>query len=166
MKNWLWRGMLAAAIVLPALSDSTAQGQQGREQRGIGGVWEVSITIVSCTTGAPSLTVPHANISMFNDGGTLTAVFLSANDPFSGSANRSPTLGTWRHVGGSSYTSRETGNEYTAAGAFNGTVVVTREIELAKDADEYTNTAISEFYNAAGQLINTVCATGTATRFE
>lgn len=107
MKTWLRRGMLAAAIFLPALGHATAQEHQGQEQRGIVGVWEVSITIVSCTTGAPSSTVPHANISMFNAGGTLTAIFLSASDPFSGSANRSPTLGTWRHVGGSRYTSRE-----------------------------------------------------------
>jgi hypothetical protein len=166
MKTRLRKGMLAVAVCLPALSGAAAEEQQGEKRRGIVGIWEVSITIVSCTTGAPSLTVPHANISMFNDGGTLTATFLSASDPFSGSANRSSSLGTWRHAGRNSYTTREKYYEYTATGAFNGTVVVTREVELGKDADEYTNTAISEFYNAAGQLINTVCATGAATRFE
>jgi hypothetical protein len=55
---------------------------------------------------------------------------------------------------------------HTAAGTFNGTTVITREIELGKNADEYTSTATVQFYNAADQLINTVCATATATRFE
>jgi hypothetical protein len=166
MENWLRKGVLAAAVFLPALGGAAAEEQQGQERRGIVGVWEVGITIVSCTTGAPSLTVPHAITSIFNDGGTLTATFLSASDPFSGSANRSPSLGKWRHVGGNSYTSREKYYEYSATGTFNGTVVVTREIELDKGANEYSNTAISEFYNAAGELFNTVCATGSATRFE
>jgi hypothetical protein len=158
--------MLAIAVFLPAPSGAGAQEQQGREQRGIEGVWEIAITIVSCATGAPLITDPHGNITSFIDGGALTSIIGRASDPFSGSASRSASLGTWRHVGGSSYTSREKYFEYAADGTFNGTVVVTREITLGKNADEYTNTATSDFYNTADQLFNTVCATGTATRFE
>jgi hypothetical protein len=153
--------MLAAAIFLPALSGApgeAAQGEQGQEQRGIEGVWEVSVTILSCTTGAPLSTDPHGGILSFIDGGALTEV--------ADRANRSAGLGTWRHLGGSSYTTLEKWFEYTAAGTFNGTTVITREIELGKNADEYTSTATVQFYNAAGQLFNTVCATATATRFE
>jgi hypothetical protein len=161
MKAWLWKGMLAAAISLPALSGATgqaAQEQRGQEQRTIEGVWDVSVTVVSCATGAPLFTDTHGAVLMFIDGGTLTEI---ANR-----ANRSTGVGTWSHLGGSSYTTLEKWFEYTAAGTFNGTTVITREIELSKDADEYTATASTQVYNATGQLINTGCATSTATRFE
>ena len=56
--------------------------------------------------------------------------------------------------------------EYKSDGSFNGTTINIREIELDKNADEATWNATTEIYGATGQLINTVCATATATRFE
>jgi ATP-dependent DNA ligase len=53
-----------------------------------------------------------------------------------------------------------------ADGSFAGTQETTRDIELATNADEYTGTATSEFFNAADQVISTGCATSTATRLE
>jgi len=161
MKAWLWKGMLPAAISLHALNGTTGQAaeeQRGQEQRAIEGLWDVSVTVVSCATGAPLFTDTHGAILMFADGGTLTEI--------DDRANRSTGLGTWSHLGGSSYTTFEKWFEYTAASTFNGTTVITREIELSKDADEYTATASTQVYNAMGQLINTGCATSTATRFE
>jgi len=55
MKAWFWKGMLAAAISFSLLSGSigkAAQQQQGQEQRGIEGVWDIIVTGVSCATGA------------------------------------------------------------------------------------------------------------------
>jgi hypothetical protein len=167
MKNWLLKGVLegvlAAAIVLPALSGTqvpafaqSAQEQRGQEEQGIEGVWDIIVTVRSCATGAALFT--GQVIHMFIDGGTLTEV--------ADRANRSAGLGTWRHLGGSSYTSHHKFIEYTAAGGFNGTTVLTREIELSKDADEFTATTTSEVFNATGQLVSTGCATSTATRFE
>jgi hypothetical protein len=159
MKSWLWKRMLPFAIVLPALgavAAEAAQEQQGQERRGIEGVWDVSVTAVSCATGATLFT--GRAILMFIDGGSLTEI--------ADRANRSTGLGTWRHLGGRSYTALEKFIDYTAAGGFNGTEVITREIELGKNADEYTATATTEVFNAADQLIRTGCATATATRFE
>jgi hypothetical protein len=159
MKSWLWKRMLPFAIVLPALgavAAEAAQEQKGQEQRGIEGVWYVSVTAVSCATGATLFT--GRAILMFIDGGTLTEI--------ADRANRSTGLGTWRHLGGTSYTALEKFIDYTAAGGFNGTEVITREIELEKNAEEYTATATTEVFNAADQLIRTGCATATATRFE
>jgi hypothetical protein len=159
MKSWLWKRMLPFAIVLPALgavAAEAAQEQQGQEQQGIEGVWDVSVTAVSCATGATLFT--GRAILMFIDGGSLTEI--------ADRANRSTGLGTWRHLGGRSYTALEKFIDYTAAGGFNGTEVITREIELGKNADEYTATATTEVFNAADQLIRTACATATATRFE
>lgn len=164
MKSSLWKGMLAAAVFLPALGSAAAQDQQGRDhqgqqQRSIVGVWDVSLTFVSCTTGAPLGTTGSAMI-MFNDGGTVTEV--------SGNSNLSTGLGTWRHLGGSSYSTLSKFFTYSAFGpaAVNGTVVLVREIELDKTSDEYTNTATAKTYDTSGKLSNTACITATATRFE
>ena len=163
VKSSLWKGMLAAAVFLPALGSAAAQdqqgpAQQGQQQRSIVGVWDVSITIVSCTTGAPLGT--GSAMVMFNDGGTVTEV--------SGNSNQNPGLGTWRHLGGSSYSTLSKFFTYSAFGpaTINGTQVLTREMELNKTADEYTNTATAKTYDTSGNLINTVCVTATATRFK
>jgi len=95
---------------------------------------------------------------MFIDGGTYTEI--------GDRANRSAGLGTWRHLGGRSYSTRHKFIEYSATGTFNGTTVITREIELSKTGDEFTATTTSENFDANDQLFNTNCATSTATRFE
>ena len=82
MKACYRQGMLAAAILLPVLSGGSgqaAQEQQGQEQRGIEGVWDVSITVVSCVNGTPIFTDPHGAVLMFIDGGTLTEIADRAN---------------------------------------------------------------------------------------
>ena len=165
MRRSLRKGVLAAAVFLPALGSVAAQDQQGQDQRGqehqrIEGVWDVSVTVVSCSTGAPTSTIPHIAFLMFADGGTVTEI--------SEGSNRSAGVGTWRHLSGSTYTNREVYYGYSAfgPGTANGTTVITREIELGKNANEYTSYATSDFYDTNGNLTNTVCATATATRFE
>jgi hypothetical protein len=163
MKRWLCKGVLAAAIALAALSGTqtpafaqSVQEQQGQEEQGIEGVWDISVTVRSCATGAALFT--GRVIHMFIDGGSLTEI--------ADRANRSAGLGTWRHLGGHSYAPVQKWIEYTAAGGDNGTGVVTREIELSENHDKFTAKSTSEVFNAAGQLISTGCATSTATRFE
>ena len=147
---------LAAVFALTVTPAQSAQGQRGQEEQGIEGVWDIIVTVRSCATGAALFT--GRVIHLFIDGGTLTEI--------ADRANRSAGLGTWRHLGGRSYTSHHKFIEYTAAGSFNGTTVLTREIELSTNADEFTATTTSEVFNAADQLISTGCATSTATRFE
>ena len=139
-----------------SVSAQSAQEQRGKEQERLVGVWDVSLTGRSCATGAALST--GRVIHMFTDGGTMTEIAERAN--------RSAGLGTWRHLGGRSYATHHKFIEYSAAGSFNGTTVLTREIELSANADDFTATTTTEVFNAAGQLINTVCATATATRFE
>jgi hypothetical protein len=153
-------GMALATTLALATQNSvlaqSGQEQRGKEQQPLEGVWDISVTIRSCTTGA-ALATGRA-IQIFIDGGTMTEI--------ADRANRSAGLGTWRHLGGRSYATHHKFIEYSAAGSFNGTTVLTREIELSANADDFTATTTTEVFNAAGQLINAVCATSTATRFE
>jgi hypothetical protein len=162
LRTQLLQGMLAVALTLalsgaqiPAFAQP-GQDQREEEQHGLEGVWDITITVRSCATGAALFT--GRVIHMFADGGTMTEI--------ADRANRSAGLGTWRHLDGRRYSAIHEWIEYTAAGGFNGTEVLTREIELSKNGDEFTSTATGEVFNAAGQLISTGCATATATRFE
>jgi hypothetical protein len=148
--------VLTLVVTQISLSAQSAQEQRGKEQQPLEGVWDISVTVVSCATGAALFT--GRVIHMFIDGGTMTEI--------ADRSNRSAGLGTWRHLGGRSYTTHHKFIEYTATGSFNGTTVLTREIELSKNSDEFTATTTSEVFNAADQLISTGCGTSTATRFE
>ena len=163
MKRLLCRGVLAAAIALPALSGTqipafaqSAQEQRGREHQGIKGVWDVRITVVQCGTGKAILT--GRAMLMYIDGGMLTSV----GDNFLHSAS----LGTWRHIRGRNYTAVDRFFVFSADDSFAGTQETTRDIELSSSADEYTATVTFEFFDPADQLIRSGCATSTATRLE
>jgi hypothetical protein len=158
MKSWLSKGMLAATIALPALSGMqiSAFAQPAQEQQGIEGVWDVRVTVVQCDTGVAIHTARA--IVRYIDGGSFAEI--TAN-PLN-----SAGLGTWRHLRGRNYTAVDRFFAFKADGSFAGTQETTRDIELATNADEYTGTATSEFFNAADQVISTGCATSTATRLE
>ena len=152
---------LALAIVIALVTQiwafaASAQKRQGQEQQGIEGVWDVSVTIVQCNTGQ-AIGTGHA-ILMFSDGGSLTQI--STNSLFS------TGLGTWRHLRAQDYTAVDRFFEFMADGSFAGTSVITRDIELSSNADEYTAPSVSEFYNPAGQLVSTTCSTTAATRLD
>ena len=101
--------------------------------------------------------IGHA-ILMFSDGGSLTQI--STNSLFG------TGLGTWRHLRGQDYTAVDRFYEFKTDGSFAGTSVITRDIELSSNADEYTAPSISEFYNPTGQLVSTTCSTTAATRLD
>ena len=157
MRGSLRKAALAAAVFLAALGVAAAQDQQGQDQQVIVGVWDVSITGVSCTTGAALATTQA--IVMFNDGGTVTDLTVNSNV--------STGVGIWRYLGGRSYSSVTKFIIYSAFGpnTFNGTETLTRQIEF-KNANEYTATATGQVYDPAGNLTNTVCAVATAMRFK
>src|SRR5713226_2544955 len=105
--------------------------------RSVEGVWDVSGTARQCDTGDPIVTFRAMN--MFIRGGTLTETgpnFL-----------RSSSLGTWHHLGERSYMAVFTLHRFSADGSFAGRSKVTRNIELSKDAGEFTSTYSLDVFN-------------------
>ena len=147
---------LALATLIALVTQTAAFAQSAQKQHGIEGVWDVSVTIVQCNTGQ-AVGTGHA-ILMFSGGGSLTQI--STNSLFG------TGLGTWRHLRGEDYTAVDRFYEFKSDGSFAGTSVITRDIELSSNADEYTAPSISEFYNPAGQLVSTTCSTTAATRLD
>jgi hypothetical protein len=156
MTNRLWKGMLAAAISLPLLGGAAAHEQGVKGRQGIEGVWDVRITVISCTT-EQALFSGRA-ILLYGEGGSVTGI----TDNFMHSSQ----LGTWRHVRGQSYTSVGRFFIFNANGSFSGSEEITADIELSTNANEYTDTATTQVFNASDQVISTGCATATATRLE
>ena len=154
MRGSLWKGMLAAAVFLPVLGGAAMAAQDERKKDPIEGVWDVRVTNVQCDTGAAISTT--RGFLMYGPGGRLTSVTINFL--------ASPTLGTWRHLRGQSYTATDIHFFFNADGSLGGSAQVTREIELSTNANEYTNTATFEVFNTSDQVISTGCATGTATR--
>ncbi len=135
---------------------------RGNSQRAkkIEGVWDVRVTRRDCQTGAPSPMPPNRVMNMFIRGGTLLET--SRGVPTS----RGPGLGTWQHLGGRSYSAVFRFFRFNTDGSAAGSRKVTRTIELSRDANEFTATASDELLDANDNLIQTGCATETATRLE
>jgi len=147
---------LALAIVIASVTQTPAFAESAPKQQGIEGVWDVSVTNVQCDTGQVTGT-GHA-ILMFSDGGSLTQISSTSLD--------GAGLGTWRHLRGRDYSAVDRMFEFKADGSLAGTTVITRDIELSTNADEYVATATFEVFNPADQLVKNGCSTQRATRLD
>ena len=155
----LGRGVLrigiATAVTIAAAQISLA-ADEDRGRLGIEGVWDVSVTIRQCDTGAPIVAI-HA-MNMFIHGGTLTE---TSNDLL-----RSSSLGTWQSVSRRGYTSVFRFFRFNEDGTFAGRNKITRAIRLSADANRFTANAVFEVLDVNDNLLSSGCATETATRLQ
>jgi hypothetical protein len=137
------------------------EGLRGRSLRArkIEGVWDVRVTRRDCQTGEPTPMPPNRVMNMFIRGGTLLE---TGGRPTA----RGPGLGTWQYLGGRRYSAVFRFFRFNPDGSFAGTRKVTRTIELSRDENEFTATASDELFDANDNVIETGCATETATRLE
>ncbi len=166
--------MLMLALAMPPMRASAQEDAQGTSngrlqeessERSSGngkivGLWDVRVINRDCQTGEPAATPPLHVMNMFNRGGTLLET--GSGLP----TRRGPGLGTWQYLGGLSYSSVFRFFRFNADGTFAGTRRVARTIELSEDANEFIATASFEVFDANDNLIQTGCATETATRLE
>ena len=148
-----------AVIVLALTATTSAVWSQDRQALPsptaaptLQGTWRVTITARS--------TFPA--IRTFNQGGTCTGyVVVPGGDPGQGTE-----YGVWqREPGSHNYSNRAVFYGYTAEGDFDGRGEATEAIQLTT-ADSFTGTGTVQIFDADGNLIATICATSTATRFE
>ena len=135
-----------------ALPSPTAQSLQG--------TWRVTGTVVDCITGQDIFSFPR--IETFHQGGTYTGYGVPpGSDPGQGTE-----YGVWqREPGSQNYLVRVVAYSYTAEGDFDGRGEATEAIQLTT-ADSFTGTGTVQIFDADGNLIATICATSTGTRFE
>src|SRR5215204_2347837 len=116
-------GMMAI-ITAVAISQPTVTAQEPPVKParfGVVGTWDLQVTFVDCTTGAPlnPLLPPGMSLVSYNQGGTY--IEEAAGTPPS---RRYPGLGVWRHVRARNYALAFKVFQYNADGTSNGKIVV------------------------------------------
>jgi hypothetical protein len=153
-------GMLVLGSGFTARAQSEgAQSEGARSHNGLQGTWRVQVTVRDCHTGAVQRTFPA--LFAFAKGGTVTNT--TAGQP---PALFTPGFGVWRHTGGDDYTAASEAFVFSPAGVWIQTHRFTRDIELDRDADEFTDTIKLEIFDTSGNSIGTGCGTSVARRFE
>ena len=155
-------GATAALVVagVLVLESGLKAGAQSKSQAGrIEGTWRVQLTVRNCQTGEPLRSFP--TLFTFAKGGTLTAT-TAGQSP----ALFTPNLGIWGHTDGNTYTAVSEAFVFSPGGVWIQTHRLTRAIELASDANEFTDTVTVEILDTNRNLIATGCGTSEGRRFE
>ena len=150
MKTSMFRICTILAIGLVA-SLQTMQAQQHTLE----GVWNVSVSVTDCNTGAIIRTV-HSLQAYHHDG----TVAETAN-----TASRGMSLGVWGVAGGQTYVDSFYFYRYTSTGTFASLAHATDTITLT-DAGHYTSVGKVLDFDANGNLLTTGCVVHTAFRME
>ena len=151
MKTNMFRICTILAIGLVA-SLQTLQAQQHTLE----GVWNVSVSVTDCNTGALIRTV-HSLQAYHHDG----TVNETAN-----TASRGPSEGVWSAAGGHTYNDSFYFYRYTSTGTFASLAHAMDTITLSSDPGHYTSTGTVLDFDANGNLISTGCVLHTAYRLE
>jgi len=148
---------VSAAATKPQAPEKSEESQSTGGK--IEGTWRVQVTLHNCQTGAELRTFPA--LLTFANGGTLTGTSTVLS-----SGLRSPDHGIWEHSGGHNYRAVDEAFIFNPAGAWVSTQRLTQNIELASDGNTFSSNANTEFFDTAGNLTSTGCATAVATRME
>ena len=167
MKSTLTRTLAGLTLVatltlaVALLSRSASASLQESQSNGgrIEGTWRVQVTLRNCQTGAELRNFPA--LLTFAHGGTLTGTSTVLSTGL-----RSPDHGIWNHTGGQNYHAVDEAFIFNPAGAWVSTQRLTQDIQLAADGDTFLSNATTEFFDTAGNLTLTGCATAVATRME
>ena len=128
----------------------------------IEGVWQVTRVGVNCNDPNQALQPPFPAIMAFHRDGIVSG---AAKSPVTGPFD-TPQYGSWqREPGSQNYSFREVSYKYDSSGTFLGPLVLTAKVELTS-ANSFIYSATIQIFDANGNLSDSRCGRGTATRFE
>lgn len=122
----------------------------------IEGVWESSVTIKDCSSGAVLRTFKGEGL--FHRGGSLTA------DNSLPRATQGIALGRWTRDAGASYTANARFLRFNADGSLAGSQKLQRVVTLAADANSFAGTVTGQVIDTAGVVLQPICGSETALR--
>lgn len=146
----------AAVALLIQACGGGAVAQTAGDADAIEGVWESTITIKDCTSGATLKSFKGA--SLFHRGGTLSSD--NSNPP----PSRGAAFGVWKRGSGSAYTANLWFMRFSADGTLAGTQKVQRAVTLATDNNSLTGTLTLQIIDAAGAVVQEGCGSETGVR--
>jgi hypothetical protein len=133
-----------------AASQMALQAQEGNTLKG---VWDVTVTVTNCQTGALIRTV--RSLQQFRQDGTIVE---TAN-----TASRGISEGVWSAAGDHSYSADYWFFRYNPDGTFASIAKVSDVITLG-DEGQFTSAGTVLDFNASGTLVSTGCFVHSAKR--
>ncbi len=133
--------------------------QRALASRSIQGVWQTTVTLRICQTGAPIGT--FRGLSTFHEGGTMSETAASSSPSL-----RSASHGVWERESRTTYSGSFIFLRFNPDGTFAGTQKTTLTNVLTGDGNTYDSTASVQVFDPNNNLLFTGCATAVGTRFE
>lgn len=164
-------GMFLALFLIAALAlfigRGAASGSPHREKELIG-TWTVTVQVNNCS--GTLMGPPFQSLLTFEDGETMIE---DTTNPSFAPGQRGTGHGVWEHQGPGTYSAKFAAfiNFTTTAppppGFLAGTQTISQTIEFNNGPDEWTTSdATVEFFDTAGTLYRSACATASAKRLE
>lgn len=146
--------MLKRILSTSAVLAITVVGSQVKASaQSLAGVWDVSVTVVNCETGAPVRTVNSIQSFTRDNGVTETA----------NTTLRGPSLGTWTHLGGADYVADYWFFRFSPTGVYTELAKIHDQITLAADGRSFTSIGTVSDFSPEGAPIDVNCFTHAAT---
>ena len=146
----------AATTLLIQACGGNAEAQTASDANPIEGVWESSITIKDCTSGA--VVRAFKGESLFHRGGSLTA------DNSLPVPSRSVAYGNWKQNAGAGYTANFRFLRFNPDGTLAGSQKVSRSLTLSSDLNSLTGTLTGQVIDNADVVLQPICGSETAVR--
>lgn len=146
------RHILRVCVIALALASTHAAIAQNSNS--IEGVWNVTVTVTNCQTGALIRTVRA--IQGFSHDGSFTE---TASTYLRGSS-----IGTWNHDGGQNYSTTYWFFRYTPTGGFASFAYALNREKLDDDGNHFTASGTIQDFDANNNLISVGCVVHSATR--
>ena len=164
MKTKLVKGIIAPLLFASALAtlvtaerapmEGPEKGRGGRIQ----GTWDMQITLTDC---AGHVIRSFPSLVEFVAGGTI--VESNAGTP---QALKTPGEGVWRHSTGHDFAFRFKFFTFDTQSVFTGWTIITGETTVDDTGNANSGTATVEVYDPNGNLLVSLCADTSGTRFE
>ena len=159
---WAAGGVLSAAILVGAVdrlqAQETGDGTVGAQARAIEGVWDVVNTIRDCQAQVPLFN--FLSMDSYVRGGSYFGE--SASEP----AIRATGMGKWQHEGGRTYTAVYQFFTFAPDGKPIGRLAVSARIRLSVDGMTFRATDTATVSDLDGNIVDQMCGTREATRFQ
>lgn len=147
----------AATTLLIQACGGSAEAQTATDAaNAIEGVWESTVTIKDCTSGAVQRTFKGE--TLFHRGGTLTA------DNSLPVPSRSTSLGVWTQDAAGGYTAKFRFLRFNPDSSLAGAQKVSRAIVLSANGTAMTATITGQVLDPADALVAPICGTEAGVR--
>ena len=146
----------AAATMLLIQACGGGALAQASDADPVEGVWESTLTVRDCTSGAVLATFKGQ--SVLHRGGTLSA------DNSQPTVTRGAAYGTWKRGAGNAYTSTLVFMRFNPDTTLAGTQKVVRSFTLAADGNSLMGTNTAQIINTAGVVLQQACVGETGVR--